>query len=486
MFKAAFSAKASPRGNADSRYPGTYTDRGSPQEAGAAVSFSVREVDGLSGGSKGAKPPGSSYKDSLANPATLEKSACGGYAIVAECSSGQHHFGKKLVCGREWCEVCGQDNSAAHKRRQARLLPKFQQVNRLGYLVVEWPDWARHIGERGFNPDLDGGEYIAGWCYSKADLRDTTNTIVDVLAGKRCGRRGRVGGYFSRGVGRWHWFNDKPPLDKYNPHFNGLVDFESLSDEVRWAVQPDIDAYKVKLKSGKQTKKVRKKLRGTELYERRESGYMPEPLLDKIRADLRTVLNVPDLIVEYRFADKPGQIVHKVRYVTRATFHNQAWDKYMAHELYNFRNIRWWGGWKGEPVWTLAEAEAQGEDVSGLEAVSKLQEGVCPDCGLPLKVLYHNHKTGKPVQWSRPVDSVYLGIWQAEEIAGSGYYRIPHREWDGYSFSPGELLRLERLEAEHLAKVERRAKGKELSAGDYLKWLAIGSIQRGGNKCKQT
>ena len=125
----------------------------------------------------------------------------------------------------------------------------------------------------------------------------------------------------------------------------------------------------------------------------------------------------------------------------------------MANELWNFRNMRWWGSWKGEAVWQLADAAKEGVDVEGLEAVSKLQEGRCPDCGQPLKVLYHNHKTGKPVQWSRPVDSVYLELWQAQEIAGSGYYRIPHREWAGYSFSPGELVRLEQLEHSHRQRV---------------------------------
>ncbi|GAJ06911.1 unnamed protein product, partial [marine sediment metagenome] len=62
--------------------------------------------------------------------------------------------------------------------------------------------------------------------------------------------------------------------------------------------------------------------------------------------------------------------------------------------------------------------------MDGLAAVAVLQEGICPDCGQPLKVLYHNHK-GKPVRWSRAIDAVYLNIWSAKEIAGSGYYRIP-------------------------------------------------------------
>jgi len=417
------------------------------------------------GGVGGQSPPsgggdgGRYYKDSVAKSATP---TCGAWAVVSECSSGLHHFAKKLVCGKEWCEVCGQGNSAAHRRRQARILPKLQQVRQLGYFVIEFPDVYRNIGAAGFEPDIDGGERVEGWCYSKADLRDTTKTIVDVLAGKRCGRRGRVGGYFGRGLARWHWFGDicmhekritkkfvrcqltgkqcilrrkKPAEDcsrfenngKYNPHCNVLVDGEYLEPE----------------------------------------------LLEGIKAALRQALNVPDLIISYSYFDKPGQMVQKGRYITRATFLQESWSPYMANELWNFRNMRWWGTWvkvdkttgklpEGVAVWELLDAAAEGEDVEGLEAVASLQGGVCPDCGQPLKVLYHqpdycfrkvhtksegdivkrvvNLKAGQPVRWSRPVDSTYLGIWGAEEIAGSGYYRIPHREWRGYSFSPGELL----------------------------------------------
>ncbi|MCL0095835.1 zinc ribbon domain-containing protein, partial [Dehalococcoidia bacterium] len=352
---------------------------------------------------------------------------------------------RKLFCGKEWCKQCGEDDSASHKRRQARLLPKIRQIKNLGYFVIEWPEWARWIGQGGLDPDLDGKEKVAGWCYSKTDLRETTNIIIDVLAGKRCGRRGRVGGYFGRGITRWHWFGEKRP-GKLNPHLNVLADFDTLSDEVKATVQPAIEQRKAELRSSKQTKKVRKELRAIECYERGISGYLPKPLLEKIQNDLRMALNIPDLIVHYSYFDKPGQMVNKVHYVTRATFRDYAWDPYLAEELYNFRNIRWWGSWNDDPVWSLKQAEVEGADIEGLEAVSSLQEGFCPDCGEPLEVLYYNRKTGKAVQWSRPIDAIYLDIWQAEEIAETGYYRIPHSEWTGYNFSPAELLRLESLE----------------------------------------
>lgn len=201
------------------------------------------------------------------------------------------------------------------------------------------------------------------------------------------------------------------------------------------------------MRKAKQTRKVRKVLRGVELYRRGVSAYLPDPVLESIKKDLREALNCPDLIVHYSFCESPGQIVNKVHYVTRATFRDYNWDRYLAEELFNFRNIRWWGAWKGEPVWGLQDAEREGEDVAGLESVSCLQSGFCPDCGLPLKVIKYDKRMGAAVCWSRPVDAVYLTIWNAEEIDGTGYYRIPYRDWSGYEFSPDQLMKLSRLEA---------------------------------------
>jgi len=323
-----------------------------------------------------------------------------------------------------------------------------QQIGMLGYLVIEFPDIVRHVGEQGLHPASDDGESVPGWCYSKADLRETTNSIIGVIAGQRgAGGRGRkrVDGFFARGVGRWHWFGDKA-RGKYNPHFNVLVDFGSLLGDVREELQPVIEAYKAGLEKSGRGRKVRRELQSIEMYQRGRSGYMPKPLLDKIVADLRDALGCPELIVHYSYKDKPGQIVQTVRYVTRATFREYSWEKYMAEQLYGFRNTRWWGSWTGEAVWELEQAEAEGEDTAGLEAVSSLQGGVCPDCGRPLRMLHHSHETGRPVYWTKPVDSIYLDIWGAQEIAGTGYYRIPWQAHNPKVMSPEELIRLQELE----------------------------------------
>jgi len=292
--------------------------------------------------------------------------------------------------------------------------------------------------------------------------------MINVLAGRRsAGGRGnkRVGGYFARGLVRWHWAGDKNP-GKWNPHLNVLVDISSLYDEVRDELQGEVEAYRDKLAAGKKTKSIRRELQGIEMYERRRSGYLPKPLLERIKAELREASSCPDLIVNYSTRNTPGKIVHCARYITRATFRKYEWNEYMAHELYNFRNGRWWGNWQGEAVWQLGQAEVEGEDVAGLQAVETLQAGHCPDCGQPLKTWHHGHK-GQPVQWSRPVDSTYLLIWSAVEIAGTGYYRIPSQLPPCRSvLTPGEILRLQELAARAGLKFGRFRPSSQTEVGE--------------------
>jgi len=61
---------------------------------------------------------------------------CGRYMSVATCRN-HHVFFKVLVCGQEWCPVCGEDDSLAHRRRISAFLPKAQQLSSMGYLVVQ-------------------------------------------------------------------------------------------------------------------------------------------------------------------------------------------------------------------------------------------------------------------------------------------------------------------------------------------------------------
>lgn len=328
---------------------------------------------------------------------------CGSWAIMTECSGEQaHKFVKRLVCGLEWCPECGKDGSPAHLRRIARWLPKARQIRDMGYLVIEFPDDFRMSL---LNKDL---------------LKVMADKTIKVLAGKRMGRRGRVGGYFSRGLLRWHWFGDictheKRKSDnlvvcklsgkvcpnkhktecpkfvnsgKFNPHLNILVDGEYLDN------------------------------------------------LDDIKQSLRAGLGVPDLIVRYNYCDTPAQKYHKVRYITRATFTNYDWSPELADVLYKFRNIRWWGKWDGGPEWDIHRVDDEQADIKALEALEKLGSGICPICGSPL------------CKWTKAFNSTYIEIWQAEEIGNTGYYTIPDRQFSGVELTPDEILRLDRIKPE--------------------------------------
>jgi len=123
---------------------------------------------------------------------------CGRDAVFGVCSNG-HKWGKVLLCGREWCPVCGRRESESHWRRFSRLWPKVAQIDRLGYLVVTLPKEIRY-------------RFKTQKSIALADL-----AIRQVL---------QLHG-FSRGVSRWHYFGDQEP--DYNPHYNGLVDFRYLS-----------------------------------------------------------------------------------------------------------------------------------------------------------------------------------------------------------------------------------------------------------------
>ena len=193
--------QASPQGNggadSDNRYLGAYTDRGDALEAGVPLSVSVREAygDGRCPGVQGTASPG--YLELYDNVSSWLASTCDkegvGWFIAAECPEG-HRFAKELVCGKEWCSVCGEDGSVAHNRRFVRWLPKAQQFGTMGYFVFTLPESER-------------GKYR-----TKKALAALGHQVQELL--KSYG--------YSRGLRRWHWFGDKST--KWHPHLNCLVD----------------------------------------------------------------------------------------------------------------------------------------------------------------------------------------------------------------------------------------------------------------------
>ena len=109
-------------------------------------SFLLLNNEQTLGAYQGAKPPASSpYLDYIANVVQSNGlvSKCPGWVTVGECTNG-HQFVKEIYCGREWCAVCGADESPAHLRRFSRWIPKAQQLGTMGYFVFTIPEGERY------------------------------------------------------------------------------------------------------------------------------------------------------------------------------------------------------------------------------------------------------------------------------------------------------------------------------------------------------
>lgn len=125
---------------------------------------------------------------------------CAKWTLPGECENG-HWWTKVLLCGQEWCRTCGENWSWIHRRRFARWVAKAQQMDIMGYWVIEWP--------------------LAS--------RDKLHTKGALSAmGKRVKGAFQALGY-DRGLRRWHFFGETG--DVYNPHINVLVDGRYLKGE---------------------------------------------------------------------------------------------------------------------------------------------------------------------------------------------------------------------------------------------------------------
>ncbi|MBA7687863.1 hypothetical protein ES703_96337 [subsurface metagenome] len=176
-------------------------------------------------------------------------------------------------------------------------------------------------------------------------------------------------GGFGRGLRRWHYFGDRS--QEWHPHLNCLVD----------------------------------------------GGSIDKRQLRSIRRKYSNLLGVKLAIAEYHYFDTPGEKVHALTYVTRATFLDWRWDETMARELKGFRNQLWWGSkeWSRQPVWSLDDLPGEKQsDMSDEDtrAVASLENGECPRCGLP-------------ISWGRflPI-SVLPGLGGRE--LGGGYWQLPY------------------------------------------------------------
>lgn len=267
-----------------------------------------------------------------------EADNCGRWGMLKECEQG-HKIIKRLVCGREWCPVCGQDDSEHHKRRIARLIDRVFSMDSVGYFVFEVP-----LAWRGYFEDV-------------GMLRAASLYLSRML-----GREG-----FPKAVRRWHYFgkpvfitgdNDfigedkKLELGKYHPHLNCLC----LGGHI-----------------GK--KKLRR-------IRRLWSNWL------KVNCGQKWRRTAP---VWYHYARSAGKKWHWVRYITRPTFKALTdGNRHIAADLFSFNNTSWWGvfsdadrarGRARFEAWLETLPERKKEAAVDVAAHDAYESGLCPVCG---------------------------------------------------------------------------------------------------------
>lgn len=401
----------------------------------------------------------SSFKEPQERKTTTEYK-CGSKAVISRCEQNNHHIGKLLLCQKDWCVECGQIGSKAHNQRISHWLPKMQQLDSVGYLVIEFPDYLRHT--KGAVLD-DGTVVCSGFLFSKVGIKYIEDTVKDVIAGKRGAGNRRQGGYFKRGVARWHWFGSRCVNAVYKKNKPTRC---KLTNLVCPKSRTDCENYK---NDGKLNQHINVLADG---------AYLEADKLAQLKADLRQALKIPNLIINYEYVkydydnQDAGQIYHKIAYVTRPTFLKKEWDyEFAADVIKGLHSGFWWGSWKSERIWEInPNMEAE-----GLQAAAEISNHRCHICHSPLHIIRVVTKVNKRngevkesnVYWSNPISSNYLTIWKAEEIGNTGYYNIPTREYDGDAITPEMVERLQSLPLGELqAHIKRQ---RRIAHTDYMR-----------------
>jgi len=385
---------------------GAIGSESSPIPQGASSFVQGAGSKSLPGVPQGSGGGTDSYLESYDNVSSWLATTCDkngvGWFITGECQNG-HRFAKELVCGKEFCGVCGEDGSVAHMRRFARWLPKAQQLGVMGYFVFTIPQ-----------------ELRAKYRTKKA-LSRLGHQVQELL---------KSWGYY-RGLRRWHWFGDitraglrGSPV--FHPHLNCLVGGQGggyLSPRVLKAIKLE--------------------------YASLVYG-VPAKDID---------LQQQPVDVNYRYRLSPGKMVHSLKYVTRATFRDYDWDLEMAMKLRGFRNMVVWGRgqWDGEAAWSLdelgGEARAEVEDLD-IEAIEALVEKRCPVCGEPIE-----WGEALPIGLLDMVDkrSLGAGYWRLTDNKSSPPVADDVKQrlyWMGLVHRAEVQVAARRAEAEAIASIE--------------------------------
>lgn len=246
--------------------------------------------------------------------------------LKGQCESG-HQFLKALSCGKEWCQDCGKINSMIHQRRIARWYGRVVQMPKMGYLVVTVPRELR---------------------------KDFLNRKILSEFRTYCKRKLQRMGY-ARGLVRYHWAGDcvfcqggKVPgcevchdtgADReFKPHLNFLIEEGYLTPK---QFDEKIKVFRTDLENWF-NKKFRESLQGVHV---KGQCY-------------------------YTYAGTVAHRVHKLKYITRATW--RFFDKKVCEVIKGYRTSSVWGKWSKN-------------DHDKTSKLVSFENNECPCCGFAIK-----------------------------------------------------------------------------------------------------
>jgi hypothetical protein len=248
--------------------------------------------------------------------------------LKGSCGNG-HRFLKALSCGKEWCKDCGEFESMIHQRRIARWFGRVLQMPKLGYLVVTVPSELR-------------GEFL------NRKMLSEFRTY--------CKRKLQRMGYM-RGLVRYHWAGDCNHCNgtglinseecivckgtgagrEFKPHLNFLIDEGYLTPE-----QFEKKFVTFRKDVGK-------------WFTKKFSHIAP----GKFSGNLF-----------YSYASDASHKVHKLKYITRATW--RLYKKEVVDVIKGYRTSSVWGKFEKPEVNRVSE-------------LVSLESNQCPCCGFDVK-----------------------------------------------------------------------------------------------------
>lgn len=168
-------------------------------------------------------------------------------------------------------------------------------------------------------------------------LNDVAKKVINILM--------RYGAKYIRA--RWHWSGDRSRV--YHPHLNVISDIRYI-----------------------------------------------ENIRERLTRDVEEALGVDNIVLEHHYYRIWGQVIHKVRYITRPTLLLIA-DEEERYEVWEevvkgFRNFYWRGRWGACELEhrdideALKEAEEEGD--YKLYVKLCLDANICPNCGRKLKWIF--------------------------------------------------------------------------------------------------